>query len=396
MNWQSANHEREAERNRQLFLAVMAGIKEYYYPWNQTFGRNDIMTRIFEAAGISMSEIADSQVDSYAFSRWQEDGRPLIELHPNIKMTPPDIFNKTVFHELFHLISPIGMHLQSSFALSEVLANLFAREMSHPMPIVTHIGQRTLEIPAGSAPPYYPVNELLRATNRQAFAISHSYQTGESLDYRRVVLFQLESFSKIRAGTEELWDAFLAHAWAAPNAVLRPMTDCYELAVDIPGSLNCISQHGVVHYMGPDNVVWDRLNGIESLISELQPSIEKPRPFALVEIPAVCESGVNIRGGHHFVVCSNYIRQNDFRRMSDGLIVHSLLFIEDERDGSSLAWAWYEAGLNNRSGPFLLAGDAQPNTHPKTFEDWVMSVEKKFLSRPSQSDLDAVKFRLNT
>ena len=118
------NEDVDPERKRALFYGVMAGLREYYYPWSEFTGRDIPYRDIFEAAGVIVRPFDDRQAKMDAVSSWHPV--PTIEIHP--ELLEKGWYQEALLHELHHLTSPHGngKHREDEGHVNEVLAGRFA------------------------------------------------------------------------------------------------------------------------------------------------------------------------------------------------------------------------------------------------------------------------------
>ena len=350
-------------RRQLLRRRLWAGIKTYYDPIDEKFRQTDELTRIFEVAGVEVSEFGND-TNTVALSSWGKNG-PKILLHPSLKLESSYYLNWTLFHEMFHLVSATGLGLCHDLNdPKEVLANLFAYEMTNPLPVVakTATSYSDFRTAQGS------FRHLMRITNRQAFEIALPLEPRG-----RALTFQLPS-GFVDTMVLDPWHAILA--WAPDNLIRRRFREGCSVPTYLNdpklGTLHYLTEDGLLLDAGSDGDIWRAMEA-SGMLDNFRLGPGQPE-YRFTTIPEINEGELTVRGGNHLVVSE--FAQVKVSPIEKGFPAQ-LFYVVEDGDGA-LMQSWEHASSQGMRGPLLLDTDSLSYAWPMNFEDWVRSMEEKF------------------
>ena len=380
MVWRNFSSEFKARyRRRRLRALIWKGIEPEYRDLNEHFRPPGHLVQIFEAAGVKVAEFSDDEINVQAIASWEEDGAN-IWLQRRLKHSGGrSLVNQALFHEEFHLTSNAEPGLcEEATDPQEVLASRFARELYFPLPAAVQAAKTNIEILINAD---YPVEELLRATGRQAFVVKLPLASSRG----RVLIFQApDSFLRQEYVAAESWDSIMA--WAAAGEVRRTLHSASSnpgfLSDPSSSYLNYLTNDGLYYGAPSADSVWDALVG-SGLLDDLELG-EVPVHYFSVTISDICVDHLTIRGGRYLVVSISAGMWDSARK--DYAPFRILFVIEDE--GGDLEMSWTTARWRGQSGPVLLPGDSSNHRQPSSFKEWRRSLEGRFFARPSSADVE--------
>ena len=369
----------EQERRMALYSAVMATLRavstarRYQFHWTNRSRRNDqenVVPLAFAAAGIHRAGL-DNRTAQWALSHWGQGKGPEIMIHP--KTIGAGILNLGLFHELFHMTSPLGGGFCLNGNAMEILANRFAVEMAHPLPGLIHYAEtdakalinRTLDC-----------TEVMRTTSRRMFHISVP-ATGDA-SKGSIVVQAGERFPKWwdwgGNGDPPAWDDLAF--WSKPGLVdFRPPNIYPAPAHTLTGPggfLNLQTKDGLYYAMPMHPKIWPLLAETGILSPEEFAGMALGNRIDQVGVKDIqgieMDGSTIISGGRYFIL---YMRRRGILFPSHlSLESYEVLAIEDEDDYLYHAWEKALSGQRFRSGPLLPPGNPQRHEHLVPFNNW--------------------------
>ena len=370
------------ERRRALFYAVMAGLREYYYPWPEFTGRDIPFRDIIEAAGVIVRPFDDPETKGDAVSSWHPV--PTIEIHP--ELLEKGLYSHALLHELHHLVAPYGdgKHREDVNHVNEVLAGRFAREVLCPLPVTAHHATHS-SMTRFAELPDTPVHleNILRIADRQAltitFVLANDWEAGHT-PIGAVV-------TQCRRGNSAHGDSLddLMLLTARPH--LDQTTEATWGSALINGS-HCLSRDGIYHPLSEDADWWQEWWGEDQNGTDILDHIEM-RPG---QIGAFSRSGhsdgmgavvFSFEGAVLIRTDSDEAQDDDDKESRYASMPIRVVIALGDTNGSLIEQ--FERGRRRDFLSVLPPDEELNHIQPQSFDEWVEIIERAFLDGPPRT-----------
>ena len=380
----------DPERRRALFYAVMAGLREYYYPWSEFTGRDIPFRDIIEAAGVIVRPFDDRETKGDAVSTWHPV--PTIEIHP--ELLDKGSYSHALMHELHHLMAPYGdgQHREDVNHVNEVLAGRFSREVLCPLPAtVHHATQSSMLRFAGLAHTSVHLENILRIVDRQAltvtFVLANDWQAGHT-PIGSVV-------TQCRSGTSPHGDSLDDLMLLASRSRLDQTTNA-TWGTGLSYGSHCLSRDGIYHALSADAEWWQEwweedqsganpLSQIETRPGRIGAFSRLCPSDGMTDIVFSFEGAILIRADSDDAQDDDACERDEEKiTRYSSLPSRSVIVL---RDTNGSLTEHFERG-RRRDYLSVLPPDEELNlVPPRSFDEWVDIMERAFLDGPPRTRL---------